>query len=190
MVGVMEYLAAKILEIAGNAVRDNKKSCIIPRHLQLAIKNDEELNKLLARLVTIAEGAVLPNIQVQPEPLPAVPLFGTLPARISFRRNEVPVEDIPGPYGGNDTLAIWNTNIITVWLVLGIKVEVSECYELVSGNRSDPVSGPKVDHGSRACMGQPRHPLGLSGGVKEVGEGGGGERDGHVGSHEGGEGGL
>ena len=62
MVGVMEYLAAKILEIAGNAVRDNKKSCIIPRHLQLAIKNDEELNKLLARLVTIAEGGALPNI--------------------------------------------------------------------------------------------------------------------------------
>ena len=58
----MEYLAAKILEIAGNAVRDNKKSCIIPRHLQLAIKNDEELNKLLARLVTIAEGGALPNI--------------------------------------------------------------------------------------------------------------------------------
>ena len=46
----------------GNAARDNKKSRIIPRHLQLAIRNDEELNKLLSG-VTIAQGGVLPNIQ-------------------------------------------------------------------------------------------------------------------------------
>ena len=54
--------AAEILELAGNAARDNKKSRIIPRHLQLAVRNDEELNKLLAG-VTIAQGGVLPNIQ-------------------------------------------------------------------------------------------------------------------------------
>jgi len=59
---VLEYLAAEILELAGNAARDNKKSRIIPRHLQLAVRNDEELNKLMSG-VTLAQGGVLPNIQ-------------------------------------------------------------------------------------------------------------------------------
>jgi histone H2A len=47
--------------LAGNAARDNKKNRIIPRHVLLAVRNDEELGKLLAG-VTIAHGGVLPNI--------------------------------------------------------------------------------------------------------------------------------
>ncbi|XP_070581486.1 late histone H2A.2.2-like [Ptychodera flava] len=62
LAAVMEYLAAEILELAGNAARDNKRTRIIPRHVQLAVRNDEELNKLLG-CVTIAQGGVLPNIQ-------------------------------------------------------------------------------------------------------------------------------
>ena len=61
LAAVLEYLCAEILELAGNTARDNKKSRIIPRHIQLAVRNDEELNKLLGG-VTIASGGVLPNI--------------------------------------------------------------------------------------------------------------------------------
>ncbi|XP_032871238.1 histone H2AX-like [Amblyraja radiata] len=45
-----------------NAPHPPDRQRIIPRHLQLAVHNDEELNKLLGG-VTIAQGGVLPNIQ-------------------------------------------------------------------------------------------------------------------------------
>ena len=61
LAAVLEYLAAEVLELAGNAAKDNKKTRIVPRHIQLAIRNDEELNKMMAN-TTIANGGVLPYI--------------------------------------------------------------------------------------------------------------------------------
>ena len=61
LAAVLEYLAAEVLELAGNASRDNKKSRIVPRHITLAVRNDEELNKFLGG-VTVAAGGVLPTI--------------------------------------------------------------------------------------------------------------------------------
>ena len=61
MGAVLEYLCAEMLELAGKAARDNKKRIITPRHLLLAIANDDEINKLL-KGVTISAGGVLPLI--------------------------------------------------------------------------------------------------------------------------------
>nr|XP_050046574.2 histone H2A, sperm-like [Dermacentor andersoni] len=70
LAAVLEYLTAEVLELAGNAARDNHKARITPRFLQLAVRNDEELRQLLAG-VTIAEGGVLPYIQRELLPKPS-----------------------------------------------------------------------------------------------------------------------
>ena len=61
MAAVLEYIVAEVLELAGNAAKDNKKMRIIPRHIQLAVRNDDELNSFFGNAV-IAAGGVLPNI--------------------------------------------------------------------------------------------------------------------------------
>merc|ERR1719341_1229150 len=64
LAAVLEYLAAEVLELAGNAARDNKRVRIVPRHLLLAVKNDEELDTL-TKNATFREGGVLPGINPQ-----------------------------------------------------------------------------------------------------------------------------
>ncbi|XP_075216805.1 core histone macro-H2A.1-like isoform X2 [Lycorma delicatula] len=61
MAAVIEYLTAEVLELAGNAARDNKKGRVTPRHILLAVANDEELHLLLKNVI-IASGGVLPKI--------------------------------------------------------------------------------------------------------------------------------
>jgi histone H2A len=50
-----------MLELAGNAARDNKNNRIVSRHIQLAVREDEELSKLLGSVI-IANGGIFPNI--------------------------------------------------------------------------------------------------------------------------------
>ncbi|KAF9809276.1 hypothetical protein SFRURICE_015739, partial [Spodoptera frugiperda] len=61
LAAALEYLAAEILELAAEAATDNHKARVIPRHILFAVRNDEELNKMLSG-VTISQGGVMPSI--------------------------------------------------------------------------------------------------------------------------------
>ena len=63
LAAVLEYLAAEVLELAGNCAREQKRTRVVPRHIQLAIRHDDELSKLMGG-TTIAAGGVMPNIHV------------------------------------------------------------------------------------------------------------------------------
>jgi len=65
---VMEYLTSQILDLAGSISVGNNKSCITSHDIQLAIRYDNELNKLLNG-VTIDSGCVLSKQKVDLEDL-------------------------------------------------------------------------------------------------------------------------
>ncbi|XP_031406295.1 histone H2A-beta, sperm-like [Punica granatum] len=58
---VLQYLAEEVLELAGNVAMDNKRKRIIPRNIQLAVRNDRELSELFGS-ATIPGGVFYPNI--------------------------------------------------------------------------------------------------------------------------------
>ncbi|KAJ7634128.1 histone H2A [Mycena polygramma] len=61
LAAVLEYLMAELLELAGNCARSNHRVRITPRHLLLAIRNDDELDRLLKNTI-IVQGGVVPFI--------------------------------------------------------------------------------------------------------------------------------
>ena len=61
MAAVLEYLTSEILEMAGDNCQHDKRKSIIPRHIQLAVRNDQDINKLFCEAM-MAEGGVVPNI--------------------------------------------------------------------------------------------------------------------------------
>lgn len=59
---VLEYLAAEVLELAGNVARKHQKKRITARHIMLAIRDDEQLDKFVGKATVIAGGGVPPHI--------------------------------------------------------------------------------------------------------------------------------
>uniref|UniRef100_A0A915CRT5 Histone H2A n=1 Tax=Ditylenchus dipsaci TaxID=166011 RepID=A0A915CRT5_9BILA len=56
---VLEYLTAEVMELAGSACKEFKMKTITPRHMQLAIRGDDELSSFIKG--QIAGGGVVPH---------------------------------------------------------------------------------------------------------------------------------
>eukprot|EP00898_Chlorokybus_atmophyticus_P004008 jgi/Chlat1/4608/Chrsp290S00320 len=61
LAAVLEYLAAEVLDLAGDAAKQHGKNIIQPRHILLAVSNDEELSQLFNDAI-MPEGGMLPHV--------------------------------------------------------------------------------------------------------------------------------
>mmetsp|Transcript_99001 Transcript_99001/g.121205 ORF Transcript_99001/g.121205 Transcript_99001/m.121205 type:complete len:127 (-) Transcript_99001:143-523(-) len=65
MAAILEYVVADILELAGKTAKKNKKLRITPKHIQLALRNDDELShffgsKIIASITPKINPVLLP----------------------------------------------------------------------------------------------------------------------------------
>jgi len=58
---VLEYMCAEVLEISGNAAIQAKRKRIKPRDIMLAIRDDEEINKLVSKNTVFCQSGVVPK---------------------------------------------------------------------------------------------------------------------------------
>lgn len=61
MAATLEYLVAEVLELSGSVTNDVKKKRITPRHINLAVRGDEELDQMCKK-ATFSQGGVIPYI--------------------------------------------------------------------------------------------------------------------------------
>ena len=68
MAGVLQYLCEELCELSGDMCESRKRKTIAPEHINLAMRSDHELAKLMFK-TTIAQGGMLPNIHefLQPQ---------------------------------------------------------------------------------------------------------------------------
>ena len=61
MAAVMEYICAEILEIAGNATTADRRKQMMPRHIELACRNDAEFSRFFQNK-TFFNGGTTPYV--------------------------------------------------------------------------------------------------------------------------------
>lgn len=65
LTSVLEYLCAEVIELSGYEANKAKRKRLLPRHVLLAIKSDQELKKLCKNVI-FAEGGVFPKDYKKP----------------------------------------------------------------------------------------------------------------------------